>query len=87
MHAPPGKIECSEFRECYFRHSCRPFAHHNTNIQTEINIAWKNIANYLWSFSYIEQPNSYKWFSSCYRVPSIVGVVQEKFKVWEPQEH
>ena len=36
--------------------------------------------------SYVWQPNSYKWFSSCYRVPSIVGVVQEKIEVWEPQE-
>ena len=44
------------------------------HIQIEINIA-------IFSNQIIE------WSSSCYRVPSIVGVVQEKFEVWEPQEH
>ena len=33
-----GKIECSGFQECYFKHLGRPFAYHNTNIQIE-NIA------------------------------------------------
>ena len=42
-------------QQCYFRHSGRPFVHHSTNIQTEINIhvAWKKLTNYSWGFSYI----------------------------------
>ena len=38
-YASPGKIECSGFQEGHFRHSGKPFAHHNTNIEIEINIA------------------------------------------------
>ena len=45
-----------------------------SGILAEINIA-------IFSNQIIE------WFSSCFRVRSIVRVVQEKFEVWEPQEH
>ena len=43
---PQEKIECSGFQEGHFRHSGKPFVHHNTNIQIEINIAWKKPTNY-----------------------------------------
>ena len=38
---PWDKIECSGLQVWYFRHSGKRLAHHNTNVQTEINIARK----------------------------------------------